>query len=143
MPSSPETPEESHHDTFRERFTAAALEAEIETGKHEVSEEEARHSLAMRLLRAIGGWVLVIVGIILLPLPGPGWVIIIVGLSLLPYAWSARLIRNIRERIPGIPADGKIPTSSLILMGAIVVLATTAAVLWGDDVASFVRSWFN
>jgi uncharacterized protein (TIGR02611 family) len=41
----------------------------------------------------VAGWVIVIVGLALVPLPGPGWAIVFVGLSLLAteFAWAARL----------------------------------------------------
>jgi uncharacterized protein (TIGR02611 family) len=41
----------------------------------------------------IAGWLVVVVGLVLVPLPGPGWVIVFVGLSLLAteFAWAARL----------------------------------------------------
>lgn len=41
----------------------------------------------------IAGWIVVLVGLILVPLPGPGWVVAFVGLSLLAseFAWAARL----------------------------------------------------
>jgi hypothetical protein len=50
-----------------------------------------------RHLRRVGvfvaGWLIVVVGLALVPLPGPGWVIVFVGLSLLSteFAWAARL----------------------------------------------------
>lgn len=49
------------------------------------------------MIRKVGvfvvGWVIVIVGLALVPLPGPGWAIVFVGLSLLAteFAWAARL----------------------------------------------------
>lgn len=58
-----------------------------------------------------GGWVvwrvgvtivgvaIVVIGIVLLPLPGPGWVIIFAGLGVLAseYEWAAALLRRTRE----------------------------------------------
>jgi uncharacterized protein (TIGR02611 family) len=36
-----------------------------------------------RLANLVGGWVLVVVGIILIPLPGPGWLVVGIGLLVL------------------------------------------------------------
>jgi len=36
-----------------------------------------------RLANLIGGWALVVVGIILIPLPGPGWLVVGIGLLIL------------------------------------------------------------
>jgi uncharacterized protein (TIGR02611 family) len=60
-----------------------------------------------------GGWVLwrvgvtivgvaiIVVGIILLPLPGPGWVVIFAGLGVLAteYEWAARLLRWAKDML--------------------------------------------
>ena len=60
------------------------------------------------MLRKVGvfivGWVIVIVGLALVPLPGPGWAIVFVGLSLLAteFAWAARL----KDRVQRWLADG-------------------------------------
>lgn len=36
-----------------------------------------------RLANLVGGWVLVVVGVILIPLPGPGWLVVGIGLLVL------------------------------------------------------------
>lgn len=36
-----------------------------------------------RLANLIGGWALVVVGVILIPLPGPGWLVVGIGLLVL------------------------------------------------------------
>jgi uncharacterized protein (TIGR02611 family) len=47
----------------------------------------------------VAGWLIVIVGLILVPLPGPGWAIVFVGLSLLSteFAWAARLKNRVQQ----------------------------------------------
>jgi hypothetical protein len=123
--------------TFGERLRAAAREAEVLTGRREETEAEIDRSLAFRMARTVGGFALVAVGIVALPLPGPGWLIIIVGLSLLPYAWAERTVRLIRRRIPGIPEEGGIGVRQWIVMGALVAAALTGSLLWGDDVTQW------
>ena len=51
-----------------------------------------------RIAVTVIGVLVVAVGIVLLPLPGPGWVIIFAGLGLLAteYAWAATLLRRVR-----------------------------------------------
>lgn len=116
----------------------AALEAERATGRREETIEQAERSLALRTARAVGGFALVGVGIALLPLPGPGWVIIIVGLSLLPFRWAERTILLIRRRIPGIPEEGAIPVHTWVIMGLIVAAATAISVLFGKQIGNWV-----
>ncbi len=109
----------------------AAIEAERDTGRRERTDEEARHSLWMRVARLVGGWILVLLGLAAIPLPGPGWLMVLLGLTLLPYRWTDNLIREIRRRIPGIPEDGRIPTRTWIITGVLVVAATAGSVWWG------------
>ena len=47
----------------------------------------------------IVGWLIVIVGLALVPLPGPGWAIVFVGLSVLAteFTWAERLKRWVQK----------------------------------------------
>ena len=57
-----------------------------------------------RLRRGIVGLAIVMVGIVLMPLPGPGTIIVLVGLGYLrrDFAWAGRLLDAIRRRLrPG------------------------------------------
>ena len=116
----------------------AAIEAEYQTGGHEESEEQARRHVAIRIARMIGGFVVIGIGIAALPLPGPGWVLIIIGLSLLPFAWAERTIRVIRRRIPGIPEDGKISPIAWFVMGALLLTTTVVSLLFGAEITNWV-----
>ncbi len=57
--------------------------------------------LAWRSLVTVVGLVVIVVGIVLLPLPGPGWLIIFLGLGLWAseYAWAARLTTWVRRQV--------------------------------------------
>jgi uncharacterized protein (TIGR02611 family) len=118
------------HDIV-ERVEEAAIEAEFETGEREETVEEAKAHALVRAGRMTLGFIVVIVGIVALPLPGPGWLIIAGGLTILSkdVAWAERLLRYIRKRVPGIPEDGKIPPSSLATM-AVMTLAFVSLSLW-------------
>ncbi len=94
-------------------------------------------------MRTISGYLLIAIGILALPLPGPGWFIIIFGLSRLPYPWAQRLIRKIRSKIPGIPEDGPLPKKSIILTVLFLIAATVFTVMWGDDVKHWLGSLWD
>lgn len=117
----------------------AAIEAEFATGRREETLAEAKRHVALRLLSIVGGFALIAVGIAALPLPGPGWLIIIAGLGLLPFEWADRTIRLIRQRIPGVPEEGRIPTRTWAVMGAVVAATSTASILWGGDLREWVQ----
>ena len=124
-------------ESLAARVREAAYEAERETGRREETEAQLRRGLVLRLVRTVGGFVLIGVGISLLVLPGPGWLVIVLGLSLLPFAWAERTISLIRRRIPGIPDDGAIPVRTWIVLGVITVGAMAVAVLFGDAIGTW------
>ena len=51
-------------------------------------------ALAYRILVAVLGGTIMIVGLVLVPLPGPGWLIVFLGLGILAteFAWAERLL---------------------------------------------------
>ena len=80
---------------------SAATPAEVAEGS--VGARLRRH-LARAGVALLGG-VIVLVGLLLVPLPGPGWPVVFVGLSLLgrQFPWAARLStwaqRRVREAV--------------------------------------------
>jgi uncharacterized protein (TIGR02611 family) len=65
----------------------------------------ARRALdtAYRLGVGLVGAVVVVVGIVTIPLPGPGWLTVIAGLFLLAteFVWAERLLHYTRRRVEG------------------------------------------
>lgn len=114
-----------------EHFEQAALRAEVETGRHEATEQAARTNVVIRLARMALGTIVLVVGILMIPLPGPGWLAVAAGLAILSkdVAWADRLLRYVRRRIPGVPEDGSIPRSA-VLTAAVLGLAGVAASIW-------------
>ncbi len=76
------------------------------------------------------GFVVVVIGIVLLPLPGPGWVIIASGLSILAkdVAWADRLLQRVRRRLPR-RADGKVRRSA-VAAALILMIGTLSIASW-------------
>lgn len=138
-------PPEDHDRSLSDRFVDAAVEAEFETGHREETVAEAKAHILIRVPRMILGFLIVIVGIIALPLPGPGWLIILAGLGILSidFVWAARLIKFIRRRIPGIPEDGNIPARTWVIMIAIMAIAgACSAWYYLFDGKATVTGWF-
>ena len=54
---------------------------------------------AKRIIKIVVGFTLLIVGVLLLVLPGPGWLIIFFGLALLAaeFAWARRLLDRLKN----------------------------------------------
>ena len=112
------------------RFEEAAIEAEFETGYREETREEARRGVATRLLRMTSGSLVTIIGVIMMPLPGPGLLVVAVGLGILSrdVAWADRLLQIVRKRLPS-DSDGRLPRSSIVTM-TVMALAGLAVSIW-------------
>ncbi len=110
-----------------ERFRAAAIAAELETGEREPTGRTAWRQSIYRMVRMSIGLGVVILGIIMMPLPGPGMLVVAVGLAILArdVAWADRLLHEVRERLPS-DADGRLPRATIITM--IVLAAAGIAV---------------
>lgn len=130
--------EESHdresHDRLRDRFDRLeelAIEVEIETGRREETVEEAKRHILVRIARAVAGFVVVIIGIILMPLPGPGTIIVIAGLALLSsdVPFARRLMQRLRERLPS-DDEGKVPRRVIVLSLTGSLLVTALSLWW-------------
>ncbi len=117
------------------RFEQAALEAEIETGYREETVEEAKRHVLIRLGRILVGFVIVLAGLLMLPLPGPGLLTLAAGLAILApeVPFAHRLLVQVRKRLPS-DADGNVPL--LIVFGglAVSVIGVCFSIWW-----SFIR----
>ncbi|HEX5615258.1 MAG TPA: PGPGW domain-containing protein [Acidimicrobiia bacterium] len=122
--------EPHEHERF-ERLREAALEAEFETGIREETVEQARAHILVRLVRITIGFLVVLLGLALVPLPGPGWLIVLGGLVILSkdFAWAERTIEIVRKRIPA-DADGRIHPRTWAAIGAMSAAGIAASVWW-------------
>ena len=56
---------------------------------------------AKRTAVTLAGFAVVLIGLVLIPLPGPGWLIVFGGLAILAteYVWARRLLNYSRRRV--------------------------------------------
>jgi uncharacterized protein (TIGR02611 family) len=90
---------------------------------------------AWRIGIALSGLVVIIVGIVLLVVPGPGWVVIFAGLGIwaTEFAWAKSLLRFVRRTVDAWAAWLKRqPRWLTVLLGAVglVILAAVAFGVW-------------
>ena len=87
---------------------------------------------AKRIALEVLGWLLVVLGIAALVLPGPGLLMLFAGLALLSqqYEWAERRVEPVKERALKAARDG-VATWPRIVVSTIIALAIVAAgVLW-------------
>ncbi len=78
------------------------------------------------------GFLLVIVGIVLLVLPGPGWLLIFIGFLTLAteFAWASRVLAPIRLRLEKAKVIGKKPAWWIYLIFVLFGIVSVAASWW-------------
>src|SRR5262245_22392334 len=84
-----------------------------------------RHQL-IRVAAAMGGFLIVIVGIIMIPLPGPGLLVVAVGLAVLAleFAWAEQLLEQTLDRLS--EAGEKVKRASPLEQAAVALLGVLA-----------------
>jgi len=101
-------------------------------------------AIALKILVAILGGLVVAVGIVLIPLPGPGWAIVILGLIIwaIEFVWARHLLQFTRDKLRGWtswigrqswPVRLLIGAAGLVFVGA--VLMATLRFSFGVTVA--------
>jgi hypothetical protein len=114
-----------------EALEEAAIAAEMETGRHEETVEEAKRGVLRRIARMTAGSFLCILGLVLMVLPGPGLITLAAGLLILSVdvPFAARLLEKVRARLPA-DADGNVPKHVILSGVGISVLAVGASMWW-------------
>ncbi len=84
----------------------------------------------------VAATVVILIGIVLLPLPGPGWLVIFAGLGILAteFEWAARLLRFVRDQVSRwtrwIANQGGWAKLTLGVAGLVIVVAAIGAAWW-------------
>jgi uncharacterized protein (TIGR02611 family) len=115
----------------RERWSDAAVAAELATGRREPTVEKARASIVVRLARISLGAFVILLGLALIPLPGPGWLLVGAGLAIWArdIAWAERLLRYVRRKAPGMTED-EIPKRTIVISVVLMLVGSAASFLW-------------
>jgi uncharacterized protein (TIGR02611 family) len=84
----------------RERLVEAAIQAELATGVEEVTLEDAKRHVLIRLGTIVVGFVVLLGGLAMMILPGPGIVGILAGLGILSreLPWAERVMEYVKKR---------------------------------------------
>jgi uncharacterized protein (TIGR02611 family) len=93
-----------------------------------------------RVMITVLGAVVIVVGLLLIPLPGPGWLIVFGGIGIwaTEYVWAGRLLHwTKRKVIDGTKALGRMPWWAKMILGLLFVLVVVGAayVAW--------RTWWD
>lgn len=112
-----------------------------------VKERRERHRERSKVIRAgvvLAGFVVVLAGLAMIPLPGPGLLVVAAGLAVLAleFVWAERLLEQTIDQMS--KATDQVKRASraqqvlLVLLGALVaVAAMTAAYAWDVPLLPF------
>jgi uncharacterized protein (TIGR02611 family) len=106
-----------------------------------VRDRRERHLERNRLVRfgiAAFGFIVVLVGLAMLVLPGPGLLVIAIGLGVLAleFAWAERLLERVIDQVERaadqVTKGSPVRRAALLVVGVLVVAASIAALFIWD-----------
>lgn len=102
--------------------------------------ERRAADLAYRLAVGVVGLLVLAVGIVAIPYPGPGWAIVFVGLAILAteFDWARRLLAYARERYDTAMAWFKRQGLWVQALGALFTFAVVMGTVWLLGALAFV-----
>ena len=87
---------------------------------------------AKRIVLEVLGWLLVVVGLAAIPLPGPGLLILFGGLALLSqqYEWAERRVEPVKKRAVKAAEESVATTPRIIISSLLALTLIGCGVLW-------------
>src|SRR5262245_40332979 len=88
--------------------------------------------LTLRIVTGVVGVVVVAIGLVLVPLPGPGWLIVLAGLAILSleFEWAQRLLQFTRNQLERWWRWLERQPLAIRLLAGLVGLLFVGTVLW-------------
>lgn len=88
---------------------------------------------ASRIIGLVVGWLLVLVGLAALVLPGPGLLALVAGLAVLAqqYEWARRWLQPVKRKAFAAAAQGVKSTRNIVLSFTGALILILLGVLWG------------
>ena len=108
--------------------------------------------LTLKIAIAVLGALIVALGIILIPFPGPGWAIVILGLAIwaLEFTWAKKLLEFTRRQVKAwtswvgrqsLPVRGVLGVVGLVFVAGVVW--ASVRVSFGVDLIDKAREWLS
>lgn len=100
-------------------------------------------NLAYRICVGVIGGLVLVVGIIAIPYPGPGWLIVFAGLGILSseFAWAHRLLGFARERYDRFMAWFARQSVVIKALSALLTFAIVIGTLWVLGTLGLIGGW--
>ena len=108
--------------------------------------------LALKISIGVLGAIVVAVGIVLIPFPGPGWAIVILGLAIwaVEFAWARHLLAFTKRHVQSWTHSIARQSWPVKCVVAVVSFVFVSAIVWtsvklslGIDLAKVILDWFR
>lgn len=101
--------------------------------------------LAYRITVAVVGLVVLVLGILAIPYPGPGWLIVFAGLGILAseFTWAHRLLTFVRKYYDRFMDWFSAQSIVVKALGGLLTTAVVLLTLWLLGTFSLVGGWFG
>ena len=107
--------------------------------------ERPTYDFTYRIVVGVVGLVVLGLGILAIPYPGPGWAIVFLGLGILAteFEWAHRLLRYTKERYDRVMDWFKAQGLWVQVLGFVLTAAVVIATLWLFGALSFAAGLFG
>lgn len=107
--------------------------------------ERRAYDLTYRIVVGVVGLVVLGLGILAIPYPGPGWAIVFLGLGILAteFEWAHRLLHYTKERYDRVMDWFKAQGLWVQVLGFVLTAAVVIATLWLFGALSFAAGLFG
>ena len=107
--------------------------------------ERPTYDFTYRIVVGVVGLVVLGLGILAIPYPGPGWAIVFLGLGILAteFEWAHRLLRYTKERYDRVMDWFKAQGLWVQVLGFVLTAAIVIATLWLFGALSFAAGLFG
>jgi len=107
--------------------------------------ERRAYDLGYRIVVGVVGLVVLGLGILAIPYPGPGWAIVFLGLGILAteFEWAHRLLHYTKERYDRVMDWFKAQGLWVQVLGFVLTAAVVIATLWLFGALSFAAGLFG
>lgn len=98
-----------------------------------------------RALIGFVGWAVLLLGIVMIPYPGPGWAVVFIGLSILAseFEWAMQLHGTLREKYDAWSDWLKVQPLYIKALFWLLTAATVVVTVWLINGYGLLNSWLQ
>lgn len=91
------------------------------------------------------GWAVLLLGLVMVPYPGPGWLVVFAGLAILgkQFAWARRMLKYARARYDSWQAWMKYQPLYIKILFWLLTCLTAIITIWLLNGYGLVNAWLN